>query len=176
MFCLKKKGLKTYSNARGYSTNVSVTTDLFLGLWCRKGLFWGVYHKFDQIQFDHLSCLILLKDIYFVCVLKKFFSFSHIQSTQSKISFHYFVFFLFLFSLAKSEPVLRDDSRKFLVTILFFFFFFSSTLYCYLARDSSKKWQEILNKLGMISQIVQLQNFSHYFVFCLINEWIIDLL
>ncbi len=42
-----------------------------------------------------------------------------------------------------------------------FSFFFLS--YSYLARDSCKKWQEIINKLGLISQIEHSKISRHYF-------------
>ncbi len=44
-------------------------------------------------------------------------------------------------------------------SLFFFFFFFYPLLTYYLARDSCKKWQEIIGKAGLISQIEQLQIF-----------------
>ncbi len=82
----------------------------------------------------------------------------------------FFVFLFFFLSISLGNwTASRVDSLKFLVTI-FFFFFFSSYLYSYIAHDSSKKWQEILNQLGLISQIVQLQNFLSLLCF-LFNKW-----
>ncbi len=79
------------------------------------------------------------------------------EKRQLQISCHCFwVFFLLLF-LHQSLREMARDSLKFLVTFLFLFlflFFFILTLllpllYLYYAQDSSKKWQEILNKLGL---------------------------
>ncbi len=61
-------------------------------------------------------------------------------------------FFLFLFSLAKSEPVPREDSRKFLVTILFLFFFFFIILGNWTVSD----WTA--------------ENFSSLFCFCFFSS------
>ncbi len=47
----------------------------------------------------------------------------------------------------------------------FVFVFFLLYIIPYLARGSCKKWQEIINKLGMISQIEQVHNFSSLFCF-----------
>ncbi len=96
------------------------------------------------------------------------------QIEQSKISRHYFVFCFFLFSFAKSNLFPERTVENFSSLFCFFFFFLLLTLYSYLARDSSKKWQEILNKLGLISQIVQLQNFLSLLCFLFKNEMIKD--
>ncbi len=67
-------------------------------------------------------------------------------------------FFFFLRWLFREAGL---NSWKFLVTILFLFLFlfFSKYLTYYLARDSCKKWQEIIDKQGLISRIEQLPNF-----------------
>ncbi len=75
---------------------------------------------------------------------------------QLKISRHYLLFFLFFLLNDFCELDLRqlNISRHYFV-----FSFFCLILTYYLAWDSCKKWQEIINKLGMISQIEQLPNF-----------------
>ncbi len=98
------------------------------------------------------------------------------QSRQPKISRHFVFFFVFCFffllsifgKLDRFQSGRSKISRQYFV---FFSFSFSHlTLYSYLAHDSSKKWQEILNQLGLISQIVQLQNFLSLLCF-LFNKW-----
>ncbi len=77
------------------------------------------------------------------------------------------IFFFFFFRVLFWE--LDGDSWKFLVTFLFFLSFFKSLTYYYLARDSCKKWQEIIDKLGLISKIDQLPTFSSLFFFLFFN-------
>ncbi len=72
------------------------------------------------------------------CFVSIFGKLDLFQSGQLKISRHYFVFFFFFF-----------------------------LLHSYLARDSSKKWQEIINKPTLISpDWTELPNFSSLYCFC----------
>ncbi len=74
-----------------------------------------------------------------------------------------FLFLLFFFIGLQRK--LARDRWKFLVTILFFFVFSSSILNLYYAQDSFKKWQEILNKIGLTFADEIAVNFSSLFSF-----------
>ncbi len=123
---------------------------------------------------------------------------------QSKISRHFFVFVFFVFLLflltylifttrrivPKSDKKYKASSvwlsqminvARCLVTISFFYLF-TSLLFLYYAQDSSKKkWQEILNNIGLTFQdgIVEISRhrflfflfFLFYFLFFVINLW-----
>ncbi len=80
--------------------------------------------------------------------------------TVSKISRHYFVFLFFSLTWL---GLFGKDSWIFLITFLFFHFFFSflSLSLLYYAQDSCKKWQEKIDKLGLIC----FNNFSSLFYF-----------
>ncbi len=65
------------------------------------------------------------------------------------VTFFFCFFFSIFFLWTLSEWTVENFSSLF--CFCFFFFFF--LLYSYLARDSCKKWQEIINKLGLISRI-----------------------
>ncbi len=104
--------------------------------------------KWQEI-INKLCMILILNTIFF----SSFFSFEELLRTglrQLKISRHFFVFSFFL---SNDLRELDWDSWKFLVTILFFFFLFFLNLLLtyYLARDSCKKWQEIIGKAGLIS-------------------------
>ncbi len=85
---------------------------------------------------------------------------SNFKSGQSKISRHFVFSFVFLsWETGTLRTGLLKISRHYFV-FSFSFFFLS---YSYLARDSCKKWQEIINKLGLISQIEHSKISRHYF-------------
>ncbi len=116
--------------------------------------------------------------------------------TVAKLSHHYYFFFFFL---SNNFLKLDWDSWKFLITLLFFlsfflsffiifgnwtkiaenfsslffsfFFFFYPLLTYYLARDSCKKWQEIIGKLGLICPYWTVGKLSrHYFFFIFLSN------
>ncbi len=90
------------------------------------------------------------------------------QLRQLKISRHLFFCFFFLLLLLVNRRVLSWDSWNFLVTILFFFFFLlvSSKYTITLRGIVQKKWQEIIDKLGLT--VKRFTNFSSLFLFFLV--------
>ncbi len=77
--------------------------------------------------------------------------------------FCFFFFSCLLFFVIGLQRKLARGSRKFLVT--FFLFFFLPLLYLYYAQDSSKKWQELFNKIGLTFPDERAVNFSSQFSF-----------
>ncbi len=69
---------------------------------------------------------------------------------SSLFCFCFYTFYFFCLFIIGLLRKLARDSLKFLVTILFFFFFCLLLLLSYFnAQDRSKKWQEILSRLGI---------------------------
>ncbi len=83
---------------------------------------------------------------------------------QLKISRHYVFSSSFSSSFKQNWVCLDKTAENFLSLnwFFFFFFFFFFSLSIYYARDSCKKWQENIDKLGLISR---LKNFSSLFFF-----------
>ncbi len=97
----------------------------------------------------------LVTILFFCCFfLLSFGEIGSVRKRQPNISRHYYVFFPFFFSL-------------FFARVFSFFLLYL----LYHARDSCKKWQEKIDKLGLISRMDSFKNFSSPFCFLFFLFW-----
>ncbi len=91
----------------------------------------------------------------------------NIDGIVRRNSLHSFVFVFFSFFFSEIKPIPREESRKFLVTILFFpFSFFCFLLYTLISRGIVQK-SDRNNKVVWFPRLSCCKISRHYFVFCL---------
>ncbi len=116
-------------------------------------------NKCEQKYYSDLSYAIFLfteiPNVFFLISRKKIFLNRAVENFSSLFCFFLFLFFFYIFFIwTFSDWTAENFSSLFCFCFCFLFFY----IIPYLARDSCKKWQENIDKLGLISQSKQCCN------------------